>query len=192
MKGRLKIASGSTEFAIQIKEDVKLPTKKRKTLNDAAKTARNKRSRDNKKRKKQEAVKAKIDLITKETKNIEAQAAALEEKKKSIAGAVAQAKTIFDEANKLPPFPASEYQQPPKTDAKEKKPKANRRTHRNSKTRRIVKFPTVQSLGHSTKEAARTADRERKDREKQHIHDSPKRKQHLFKTIRTPSRSSVR
>ena len=61
---------------------------------------------------------------------IEAQAAVLEEKMKSNAVAVAKVKNIFDEVIKLPPPLASEYQRPPTMNAKEKKPKANRRTHR--------------------------------------------------------------
>ena len=61
---------------------------------------------------------------------IEAQAAVLEEKMKSNAVAVAKVKNIFDEVIKLPPPLASEYQRPPTMNAQEKKPKANRRTHR--------------------------------------------------------------
>ena len=95
MKGGLKFAGGSTEFAIQIREDVNSPTKQRKTLDDAAKTTRNKRPRDNKKRKKQEAPRY---IYLKKKQDIEAHAAVLEKKKKSIAVAVAQAKTIIDEA----------------------------------------------------------------------------------------------
>ena len=86
VKGGLKIAGASTEFAIQIGEDDNSPTKKSKTLDDAAKTARNKRSRENKKWKKQEAAKAKIDLLKKEAQVIEAQAAVLEEKKIDCSG----------------------------------------------------------------------------------------------------------
>jgi len=49
---------------------------------------------------------------------------------KSNAVAVAKVKNVFDEVIKLPPPLASEYQRPPTMNAKEKKPKANRRTHR--------------------------------------------------------------
>jgi len=178
VKGELQLAGASTASAIPIVDGINSPspTKKRRRLDKAAKIARNKRSRDNRRRKKQVAAKAKMNQLTKETKDIEAQAATLEEEKKSIAVTMAKAKNVFDEATKLPPPPSQRI--PAASDDKCKGKE------------------TGGKATNPKKSAARTAetrktDREREDREKQPIQDSPKRKRHSSKTIRTPSRSSI-